>query len=468
MELLAAVDNNNKGINANVQFNICIFLYKHRKGLKMKYKLIPINELKNSEEILFLENGKIFIINENSKNKIISQIDSYEYVGKNSSLTKVSNEKKELKKLTLLLTSTCNLRCKYCYEKYGELATIDTTNKVMNKDVIFDVLNNIYTKYSNGIKYIQFFGGEPLIAFNLIKDIVQNIKENNLSRKLPKTKFGLVTNGVLLNDDILNFCEKESIQITISIDANKDIHDSVRIRSDGTGSYEEVKLKSSYANKTSNKIYFETTINKNHLLVYEKNIVNEWINELKDIGFKAGIIGIVESSLDDSLNIKYEDYYVFKQIIKEFVDFFFVELRNSEPIFWIDMMKIIQKLISKDIKKYQCDAGVSKLAVSTDGYILPCVKLSSQNFAKKDEKIDLITIQNETKLNCKKCWIENFCLTYCLSSNLNNGKNIAPVKCWYMQEITERVILNIVNMKQNNEIYLLQQGLCKFKMLINK
>lgn len=138
-----------------------------------------------------------------------------------------------IQNITLEVTEKCNLRCKYCiyntsHQEYREFGTRNMSWDVAKKAV--DFLNDHSTHAQNC--HIGFYGGEPLINFELIKKVVKYAKE-----KMEGITFALTTNAVLMTEEIAQFFFDNDFSVIISLDGPQDVHDENRVLKDGTGSF---------------------------------------------------------------------------------------------------------------------------------------------------------------------------------------------------------------------------------------
>ena len=140
-----------------------------------------------------------------------------------------------VKALCLHIAHDCNLACKYCFAEEGEY---HGRRALMSFEVGKKALDFLVANSGNRVNLeVDFFGGEPLMNWQVVKDLVEygrSIEEANNK----KFRFTLTTNGVLLNDEILEFANKEMGNIVLSIDGRKEIHDKMRPFRGGQGSYD--------------------------------------------------------------------------------------------------------------------------------------------------------------------------------------------------------------------------------------
>ena len=140
-----------------------------------------------------------------------------------------------VKALCLHIAHDCNLACKYCFAEEGEyhgrraLMSFEVGKKALD----FLIANS----GSRRNLEVDFFGGEPLMNWQVVKDLVKYGREQEKLHD-KKFRFTLTTNGVLLNDEVMEFCNKEMANVVLSIDGRKEIHDLMRPFRGGKGSYD--------------------------------------------------------------------------------------------------------------------------------------------------------------------------------------------------------------------------------------
>ncbi len=181
----------------------------------------------NTDTIRFFEDNYIIKTSEN-----IAKLEEI--------YSKVVKNKKSLnaKSLTLMISQECNLRCTYCYGEDGEYSNKGKMNfETARKAIDFFAGQSPSDKLS-----ICFFGGEPLLNFELMKKVIAYVK--NIEEKAGKTyTFSMTTNGTLINQEISDFIEENKISLIISIDGNKEMTDANRFYGNKKGAYEVIKKK---------------------------------------------------------------------------------------------------------------------------------------------------------------------------------------------------------------------------------
>ena len=217
------------------------------KVLEKLSRFYPEDEIKSCyEEIVELYNDKI----------LFSE-DTYEKFAKYS----ISSP---IKAMCLNIAHDCNLRCDYCFAATGDfgkgrkLMTLETGKKAI------DFLLEKSADREN--LELDFFGGEPLMNFDVVKQIVEYARSREAEYG-KKFRFTITTNGMLLDDDKIDFINKEMSNVVLSIDGRKCVHDNIRKRVDGTGSYDKIipKFKELVSKRGEKEYYVRGTFTKHNL-----------------------------------------------------------------------------------------------------------------------------------------------------------------------------------------------------------
>jgi uncharacterized protein len=336
-----------------------------------------------------------------------------------------------IKALCLNIAHDCNLRCKYCFADEGEYRG---KREIMSPEVAKKAIDFVI-KHSGPRKNIEvdLFGGEPLMAFETVKQVVEYAKEvQKIHGK--NIRFTMTTNATLLNDEIMKYIDENMGNIVLSIDGRKSVNDKVRVRADGSGSFDSIlpKIKKMVSMRDKNKQYYARgTFTHENLDFFED------IKFLADEGFKEISVEPVVLPKEHPLALKEEDLpVIFKQYDKLYEDM--LERRKSGKEFKFYHFNIdlqggpcIYKRISG------CGAGHEYVAITPSGDVYPChqfvgnEKFKMGNIFEDDldmsisEKFKNAHIYN--KEECKKCWARYFCSGGCQANNYNfNGDILKP------------------------------------------
>ena len=337
-----------------------------------------------------------------------------------------------IKALCLNVVHDCNLRCKYCFADEGEYKGCrKPMSAEVGKRAIDYVLEN-----SGNIKNIEvdLFGGEPLMVFDTIKEIVDYAKEKDkLYNK--NIRFTMTTNATLLNDEIIDYIDKNMGNIILSIDGRKEVNDNVRIRVDGSGCYDRIlpNIKKMVDRRDPSKQYYARgTFTRENTDFFED------VMALANEGFSE--ISIEPVVLPDSHNLSirsedlpkiYEQYdMLYKEMLRRAEN-------NDNPFkfyhFNIDLNggPCVYKRIAGG------GAGHEYVAITPDGDIYPCHQfvgneeflLGNINSGIKNKNLskDFKNAHIYNKPKCKECWARFYCSGGCQANNFNfNGDIHVP------------------------------------------
>ncbi len=170
-----------------------------------------------------------------------------------------TGEKRILPKLVLMVNNLCNLQCRYCYEHE---TAFKLPAQCISRSAVRTTIDKCYELFE-AIKTIMFIGGEPTLSEEAIEEACEySIAEaSRLAREKPG--FGMITNGVRISEHLHEVIERYGIQLTFSVDGPKAMNDLVRIRKDGSGSYDAVSLNiKHYAELHADTISIESTVTR--------------------------------------------------------------------------------------------------------------------------------------------------------------------------------------------------------------
>ena len=405
----------------------------------LSYDIIERYEERNKEEIIkeMLEKYREEGI---TKNDIEETIQEIEELIKDKKLftkdifedTKFDLKKRDtvVKALCLHVAHTCNLDCKYCFAGQGKYHGKDA---IMSFEVGKQALDFL-VKNSGSRKNLEvdFFGGEPLVNFDVVKQLVAYArsieKENN-----KHFRFTLTTNGVLLNDDVIEFLNKEMNNVVLSLDGRKEVHDHFRKYLNGKGSYDTIVPKfKNFVEKRGNKEYYmRGTFTRNNLDFTED------IFHMADLGFKELSMEPVVSSPDTEYALREEDletiYEQYEILAKEMIK----RKKEGNPFTFYHYMINLSAgpCIYKRITG--CGSGTEYLAVTPNGDFYPCHQFVGDEKFLMGNVRDGITnteLRNEFKCcnaysrkECKDCWAKLYCSGGCSANSYHATGSINNV-----------------------------------------
>ena len=324
-----------------------------------------------------------------------------------------------VKALCLHIAHDCNLACRYCFAEEGEY---HGRRALMSFEVGKKALDFLVANSGNRVNLeVDFFGGEPLMNWDVVKQLVEYGRSLEKSNN-KKFRFTLTTNGILLNDEILEFVNKEMGNIVLSIDGRKEINDKMRPFRGGQGSYDIIvpKFQKVAESRDQMNYYVRGTFTHNNL-DFSKDVLH-----LADLGFKQISVEPVVAADTEKYAIREEDI---PQIMEEY-DTLAKEMIKREKEgkgfnffhFMIDLTggPCVYKRLSG------CGSGTEYLAVTPWGDFYPCHQFVGEEqylMGNVDEGITKPEIQKEfggcnvyTKKDCKDCFARFYCSGGCAAN----------------------------------------------------
>lgn len=338
---------------------------------------------------------------------------------------------RNLHTLILQVTQNCNLRCSYCtysgmYENRGR------SDKTMSIELAKKGVDFLIRHSSkNKMIAIGFYGGEPLLRFDFIKEMVFYAEHKAEGKNLLLT---MTSNGTLINSDILDFLQEHHVHMMISIDGPREIHDKNRRFADGKGSFDLVynNVKFLIENYPA---YFKEYVTFNMVLDPENDFscVNDFI--IKDNIFEDSMVS--STTINDKyikVPLSIADDFISKSEYERFKTFLYKLERldrkaiSSIMLSYYDHIKrnrvdrqskAQEKLPEKAHHSGPCIPGINRLFMNTDGIFYPCERVSEISDVMKIGNINVginvekaRTVLNVGKISeeqCKNCWAFKYC-----------------------------------------------------------
>lgn len=310
----------------------------------------------NEEEIDFCFND----IDELIKDGRLFAKDTFEDVAK-----EFKKRQGVVKAICLHVAHDCNLACKYCFAGKGEydgpkgLMSFETGKKAL------DFL--IEQSGTRKNLEVDFFGGEPLMNWEVCKKLVEYGREQEKIHN-KNFRFTLTTNGLLINDDVIEFCNREMGNVVLSLDGRKSTNDAMRVSRNGAGSYDLIidKFKK-FANSRNQENYYMRGTYTHNNLDFSQDIIH-----MADMGFKELSIEPVVCSPDEPYALKDGDLPTLKEQYQILADEMLKRYRKGNGFTFyhymidLDAGPCIVKRVSG------CGVGTEYLAVTPNGELYPC------------------------------------------------------------------------------------------------
>ena len=327
-----------------------------------------------------------------------------------------------VKALCLHIAHDCNLACQYCFAEEGEshgrraLMSFEVGKKALD----FLIANS----GSRRNLEVDFFGGEPLMNWQVVKDLVRYGREQEKIHN-KNFRFTLTTNGVLLNDEVMEFCNREMGNVVLSLDGRKEVHDKMRPFRNGKGSYDLIVPKfQKFADSRNQQKYYVRGTFTHYNLDFSEDVLH-----YADLGFKQVSMEPVVAQPEDDYAIREEDIpkicEEYDKLAKEMIK------REKEGRgfnffhFMIDLDggPCLAKRLSG------CGSGTEYLAVTPWGDLYPCHQFVGQEeflMGNVDEGIKRPEIADDfrscnvySKEKCRNCFAKFYCSGGCMANAYN-------------------------------------------------
>lgn len=346
----------------------------------------------------------------------------------------MKNRKPVVKALCLNIAHDCNLMCKYCFAKQGDfggkkcLMPLETGKKALE-----------YLVKNSGSRRnleVDFFGGEPLMNFQVVKDLVYYGRE--LEKEYHKNfRFTITTNGVLLNEEAIEFINTHMDNAVLSLDGRKQINDDMRLTLTGKGSYDVIVPKyQKLIEKRGNKSYYIRGTFTRESLDFSEDV-----KHFKELGFVHTSMEPVVSSEENPYAIREEDL---PKILEEYekLAVYYADLKEKkDPFSFFHFMVDLTQgpCVIKRISG--CGAGTEYLCITPEGDLYPCHQFVGNEAYKMGNLYDEeLTLPKEMqsmfkeahiyhKEDCKTCFSKFYCSGGCHANALSfNGDILKPYR----------------------------------------
>jgi len=324
-----------------------------------------------------------------------------------------------IKALCLHIAHTCNLNCSYCFASQGKY---HGDRAVMSFEVgkrALDFL--IENSGSRRNLEVDFFGGEPLMNFQVVKDLVAYARSIE-KEKGKNFRFTLTTNGMLIDDDVIEFANKECHNVVLSLDGRKEIHDRFRVDYAGHGSFDRIvpKFQKLVESRGGKGYYMRGTF------THANPDFLKDIQVMLDLGFNELSMEPVVCAPGDPAELTAEDRAIVMEQYEKLAMLMLEKDKEGKPFtfyhYMIDLTSgpCIYKRISG------CGSGTEYMAVTPWGDLYPCHQfVGEEKFKLGDiwKGVDNTEIQDEfascnvyAREECRNCWARLYCSGGCAAN----------------------------------------------------
>ncbi|MBQ8409283.1 MAG: thioether cross-link-forming SCIFF peptide maturase [Clostridia bacterium] len=407
---------------------------------EVAYDIIAMYKTSTSEEIvkkIMAQYGSLPDVNEEEILGCIEDIKALEAAGKLFSEDKYENlaynfknNSNVIKALCLHVAHTCNLNCSYCFASQGKY---QGDRALMSFEVgkqAFDFL--IANSGTRKNLEVDFFGGEPLMNWDVVKQLVAYAR--SIEKQHNKNfRFTLTTNGVLVDDDVIDFCNKEMSNVVLSLDGRKEVNDHFRKNYAGEGSYDTIvpKFQEFVKRREGKNYYVRGTFTHNNV-----DFTNDLFH-MADLGFTELSMEPVVCPPNDPYALTKEDlpklFEQYEILAKEMIK----RKKEGRPFTFYHYMLDLKHgpCIYKRITG--CGSGTEYMAVTPWGELFPCHQFVGDSKYSLGNIWDGVTnkaVQDEfrscnayARPECKDCWAKLYCSGGCAANAYHATGSIGGV-----------------------------------------
>ncbi len=337
-----------------------------------------------------------------------------------SAVDKFMERETVVKAMCLHIAHACNLGCKYCFAGKGEYCG---PAALMSYQVGKDALDYLVKHSGNRHNLeVDFFGGEPLMNWDVVKDLVaygRSIEKEHNKR----FRFTLTTNGTLLNDDILEFANKEMSNLVLSIDGRKEVHDNMRPFRDGRSSYDEILPKYKKAAESRDQMNYYVRGTYTH---FNTDFAADVLH-LADEGFEQISVEPVVAQPEEPYALTEEDIPVLLEQYDILADEMLKRRKEGRGFNFFHFMIDLEGGPCVYKRLSGCGAGCEYVSVTPWGDIYPCHQFVGQEdyklgsiydgIQKKDLQKKFHDCNVYSKPDCSNCFARYYCSGGCMANS---------------------------------------------------
>ena len=337
-----------------------------------------------------------------------------------SAVDKFMERETVVKAMCLHIAHACNLGCKYCFAGKGEYCG---PAALMSYQVGKDALDYLVKNSGNRHNLeVDFFGGEPLMNWDVVKDLVaygRSIEKEHNKR----FRFTLTTNGTLLNDDILEFANKEMSNLVLSIDGRKEVHDNMRPFRDGRSSYDEILPKYKKAAESRDQMNYYVRGTYTH---FNTDFAADVLH-LADEGFEQISVEPVVAQPEEPYALTEEDIPVLLEQYDILADEMLKRRKEGRGFNFFHFMIDLEGGPCVYKRLSGCGAGCGYVSVTPWGDIYPCHQFVGQEdyklgsiydgIQKKDLQKKFHDCNVYSKPDCSNCFARYYCSGGCMANS---------------------------------------------------
>ena len=326
-----------------------------------------------------------------------------------------------IKSMCLNIAHDCNLRCEYCFAAKGDFGR---GRMLMPLEVAKKAIDFLIEK--SGPRHnleVDFFGGEPLMNFDVVKETVAYARSIEKAHN-KNFRFTITTNGLLLTDDKIDFINREMSNVVLSIDGRKEVNDRLRVRTNGSGSYDTIvpRFQKLVATRGKDKDYYARGTFTKYNLDFTEDVLH-----LVDLGFDQVSVEPVVSDPKLSYSIQEEDLPRVFEEYERLANTIIARKKEGRGFNFFHFMLDLNQGPCAIKRLRGCSCGNEYVAVTPEGDIFPCHQFVGEDEWKMGNVLDgsydmerknMFALANVySKEQCKNCWAKFYCSGGCNANN---------------------------------------------------
>ncbi len=377
----------------------------------------------------------------------------------------------KVKMITLQITRQCNLRCKYCvysgnYENRGH-ENVKMSFETAKKGIDFLIENS----KDNERIFLAFYGGEPLIEFDFIKECIKYYEEKGEGKEIHTT---LTTNATLITEEMLAYLCKHNVNLLISLDGPAEVHNKNRVYcNEDKGTFEKVMdnidiIKEKFPSYLDKRVTFNAVLDPEN----DFSCVNDFFADFQEIK-QSNLISSQIADYYKKEDIEYSDTYISKLRYEYFKLFLskvgYLNKKYTSKLVWRYYGQMIDRYNRLELTKEipdkvhhggPCTPGVQRLFMDVNGNLYPCERVSETSSQMQIGNVDtgfdvdkikaLLNIGRISEKKCINCWALRFC-SLCAAaadenSNLSMEKKVSH--CISVRNYVENLLKDICTLRE--------------------
>ena len=333
----------------------------------------------------------------------------------------------ELKALCLNIAHTCNLTCSYCFAGQGSYKGDTALMPYETGKAALDMLVRMSGRRRN--LEVDFFGGEPLLNWQAVKRLVAYGR--SIEKEYNKNfRFTLTTNGMLVDDDVIDFCNREMHNVVLSLDGRKEVHDRFRVDRAGRGSYDKIvpRFQEFVRRRGDQNYYIRGTYTRHNL-----DFLND-VKHMADLGFTQLSMEPIVTAPDDPEALRKEDLPVLYEQYEQLAVEMLKRKREGKGFDFYHYLIDLENGPCLYKRLGGCGSGTEYLAVTPSGELYPCHQFVGDaaylmgNVWDGVTRIDLFeqfkSCGLSSRPDCDNCWAKLYCAGGCAANAYHAAGNI--------------------------------------------